>query len=96
MVYQFFILRKASPLLAHDFCLPKSKKITIQLILGSFLFGCGWAFFGICPGPLVANLTRSQWDFFMFGSLVVCGIYLHDLLENGINLMISLIKLGNN
>eukprot|EP01080_Neovahlkampfia_damariscottae_P004749 gene4749-8331_t len=96
IAYQLFVLRKVKPILAHEFCLPKSKKITIQLVLGAFLFGTGWALAGLCPGPLMANLTRSQWDFFLYAFLVVFGIYLHDLLENIFNLSWNLIKSSKN
>lgn len=44
------------PLFAAKKSLPKVKRIDAPLIVGSGLFGVGWALTGLCPGPIVANL----------------------------------------
>lgn len=44
------------PLFAARKSLPKVKLVDTQLIVGSGLFGVGWALTGLCPGPFVANL----------------------------------------
>ncbi|MBT3981729.1 MAG: YeeE/YedE family protein [Bacteriovoracaceae bacterium] len=48
-------LKMEKPLLAESFALPDCKQITGKLVLGSALFGIGWAIAGICPGPAYAN-----------------------------------------
>jgi uncharacterized protein len=92
VVFQFLILRREKPGLAPEFVLPTTNKITVDLIVGAVFFGTGWGLFGLCPGPLIANLTRNQWDFFLYGFLVVCGIYLYDLLSSIWNLVFGYIS----
>ena len=44
------------PLIEKKFHLPTRKKIDKPLILGSAIFGVGWALSGFCPGPVVASI----------------------------------------
>ena len=48
--------RLAAPLLAPKFALPTRSDVDARLLLGSALFGAGWAIAGMCPGPALANL----------------------------------------
>jgi uncharacterized protein len=45
------------PLYADKFDLPKGNVINWKLILGSVIFGVGWAADGICPGPGLVNFA---------------------------------------
>jgi uncharacterized protein len=45
------IRRRPAPLFDTKFHLPTRKDIDPRLVLGSALFGVGWALGGFCPGP---------------------------------------------
>src|SRR4051794_33925482 len=53
------IMKRNSPVLAADFQLPAKKEIDKRLILGSVLFGLGWGWAGICPGPGLVSLASG-------------------------------------
>jgi len=42
------------------------KNIDSPLIIGSSLFGVGWALVGFCPGPVISALTQVDGNVFMF------------------------------
>ena len=42
------------------------KNIDSQLIIGSSMFGAGWALVGFCPGPAISALTQVDGNVFMF------------------------------
>jgi len=52
-----FVLKNPAPLFADKFRVPTRKDIDKSLIIGALLFGIGWGFVGLCPGPALANLT---------------------------------------
>lgn len=54
------IRRRSSPLLSPSFQVPTSKELTPTLIIGSFIFGVGWALAGFCPGPAITSLASFQ------------------------------------
>jgi len=65
--------KRLQPLLAPAFALPKKLPIDRPLIVGATLFGLGWGFAGLCPGP---TITTALWNprVFVFGLAVVAGI----------------------
>ena len=42
------------------------KNIDSSLIIGSLIFGIGWAMVGFCPGPAISALTQVDGNVFMF------------------------------
>ena len=42
------------------------KNIDSPLIIGSSIFGIGWALVGFCPGPAISALTQVDGNVFMF------------------------------
>lgn len=70
------IMRRASPLLANDFRIPKRQDIDARLLGGAALFGIGWGLAGYCPGPvLVASGAFVPQAFILLMSMLV-GFYL--------------------
>lgn len=72
-----FIMRRTSPLLSPTFDLPTNKKVDAKLILGAAIFGLGWGWAGICPGPALVNLMHFQTNLILFvlSMLVTMFIY---------------------
>lgn len=52
-----------------------STKITPNLVIGSVLFGMGWALAGLCPGPALASLSFGGWGGSIFLIAMVAGMY---------------------
>ena len=53
-----------SQLLYHSQQLKKN--IDSPLLIGSAMFGIGWALVGFCPGPVISALTQVDGNVFMF------------------------------
>jgi uncharacterized membrane protein YedE/YeeE len=54
------IKRRSSPLLDSEFHLPTKADLDFSLVIGAALFGVGWGWVGICPGPgLVASVSGN-------------------------------------
>ncbi|MGC6472906.1 MAG: DUF6691 family protein [Parvibaculales bacterium] len=73
----FRLLQKRSaPLLADQFHLPQAARIDRRLIIGSALFGLGWALGGLCPGPAIAGLAYGSTDAVVFFVCMMAGLQL--------------------
>lgn len=65
--------RKASIL---GFALPEKPKAEVgpSLVIGSALFGMGWALAGLCPGPALASLSFGGWGGLVFLIAMAAGM----------------------
>lgn len=48
--------------------------ITPRLAIGSGLFGVGWGFSGLCPGPAMASLSFGGWQGLVFFIAMVAAM----------------------
>ena len=48
--------RRTQPVCDACFHMPKQTNITPDLVIGSAIFGVGWALAGYCPGPALVSL----------------------------------------
>jgi len=71
------IFKRARPVLAAQFALPKSSKIDSPLLVGAVLFGTGWAIGGLCPGPAIANLATLNSGVLAFVPSMLLGFWLY-------------------
>jgi len=60
--------------------LPGNSYINKELIVGSFLFGIGWALTGFCPGPALVALSTGSPKALLFVLSMLIGMFLHDRL----------------
>lgn len=58
--------------------LPGTRNITGSLVVGSLLFGIGWALAGFCPGPAIAAAGAGLKPAIQFLGAMVIGMFLHD------------------
>jgi hypothetical protein len=58
--------------------LPGKTHITKELIIGSFLFGAGWALAGFCPGPAIVALGAGYTEAIIFVVAMLLGMLIHD------------------
>lgn len=55
--YQY---KGSKPVCTDGFCLPTSTQVDTKMLLGAALFGTGWGYAGLCPGPaLFASAAGS-------------------------------------
>ncbi len=65
-------IKRGSPLLEKSFQLPVKTGIDMRLTVGSIIFGLGWGWAGICPGPGLVGLLSGDVRFILFiGSLLI-------------------------
>jgi hypothetical protein len=53
---------------------PASAVIDARLIAGAALFGLGWGFAGLCPGPAIASLAFGGTPVLIFGAAMLAGM----------------------
>ncbi len=71
----FFIIKKrTAPLLDTKFHLPTKKDLDLRLIAGAALFGVGWGWTGICPGPGVVATVSGNTDILIFVVSMLVGM----------------------
>jgi hypothetical protein len=58
--------------------LPGTSHINKELIIGSLLFGIGWALSGFCPGPALVALGSGSVKALFFVLAMLVGIFIHD------------------
>lgn len=76
----YFIQKKDKPLNAEKFAVPaRNGKVDIKLICGAALFGLGWGFAGLCPGPGIVNFFLLSHALFWVIALFF-GMIGHDMI----------------
>ncbi|MEI7428768.1 MAG: YeeE/YedE family protein [Betaproteobacteria bacterium] len=72
------IEKKQATLLNESVHLPGKNHINSELIIGSLLFGSGWALAGLCPGPALVALGSGNSKAVIFVLAMLAGMLLHD------------------
>jgi uncharacterized protein len=54
---------------------------TREHVIGSMIFGAGWAIAGTCPGPVAAQLGRGQFATLFAVVGILCGVALFGYLK---------------
>lgn len=80
----YFIKKKGSPLLDTKFHLPTRKDLDWRLIAGAAIFGLGWGWAGICPGPGIVAMTSGDTNIITFVLFMLVGMGVFKLVENKI------------
>nr|BDT29019.1 YeeE/YedE family protein [Bacteriovorax sp. HI3] len=75
------ITKRPKPLWSEAFSLPTKKDIDYRLILGAIVFGLGWGWAGICPGPGLVSLVSGHGEFFIFVAAMLIGMRLYMWIE---------------
>lgn len=66
--------RRERAVLGTEFPKPSEPLIDRKLLLGSVLFGAGWAIAGLCPGPAMAVLSYGGGDAALFFGAMILGM----------------------
>ena len=62
---------------------PSNMKIDYKLLLGSGLFGFGWGWAGVCPGPAIVSFGAGVGNTIYFVPSMIVGMLFNDLLKIG-------------
>lgn len=80
-VFFFFARRRDTSLLGASMQMPAQRNIDRRLVLGSVVFGMGWAIAGLCPGPALALLLTGQWPVVVFTLAMIIGMLIFERFE---------------
>jgi uncharacterized protein len=62
-------------------CGMNARRVNLSAIGGGALFGIGWGWSGLCPGPALVNLATLQAPFLWFGTGLIASIAAAGLLR---------------
>ncbi len=65
-IYWQLFGKRTTPWFADAWHLPKSRVIDRGIVVGSAIFGAGWALGGFCPGPSVAGMITGNRSFIAY------------------------------
>lgn len=83
-IFFYFIKNRPSPLLDTKFHLPTRKDLDTRLLIGASLFGLGWGWVGICPGPGIVAMMSGNPNILTFVVSMLAGMGIFKLVENRI------------
>lgn len=69
-----WIESRQKTLLNEELHLPGKTHINPQLIIGSLLFGVGWAIAGLCPGPALVSIGFGETKAVLFVIAMLIGM----------------------
>ena len=67
---------KEKPIFSTSFSISENKEIDKRLIFGSILFGAGWGFAGLCPGPAISSIALLNISSVTFVFSMFIGFYI--------------------
>lgn len=68
------IRKRSSPLLDLEFHVPNKRDLDAKLIAGAMIFGIGWGWAGMCPGPAIVALASAQTPVLLFVIFMLLGM----------------------
>jgi uncharacterized membrane protein YedE/YeeE len=73
-----FVQNESQTVFDDTIYLPGTTHISKELVIGSLLFGAGWALAGFCPGPALVALGAGYKEAFIFVMAMIVGMTIHD------------------
>lgn len=73
-----FVQDKTQTMFDEPIHLPGTTHISKELVIGSLLFGAGWALAGFCPGPALVTMGAGYKEAFIFVMAMIVGMAIHD------------------
>lgn len=75
--YKFIFPKLKKPMLGDIFQIPETKSLDKFLVLGSVIFGVGWALSGYCPAPGITSIVTFSEESIVFVSSMSIGILIY-------------------
>ena len=76
--------RRSSTILGGTFPVMPEQVLDRRLIIGSALFGFGWALVGLCPGPTMASLLYGGSSGLIFFAAMAAGMMVQPKIPVGV------------
>ncbi len=73
-----FVEDKKQTIFDDPIHLPGTTHLSKELVIGSMLFGAGWALAGFCPGPALVAFGAGYKKAFIFVIAMIVGMYIHE------------------
>ena len=73
-----FVEDKKQTIFDDPIHLPGTTHLSKELVIGSMLFGAGWALAGFCPGPALVAFGAGYKKAFIFVIAMMVGMYIHE------------------
>lgn len=77
----FLIKKRSTPLLDAKFHIPNRKDIDWRLLTGAAIFGLGWGWAGICPGPGIVAAVSGDINVLSYLAALLVGMGFFKLVE---------------
>lgn len=85
MAIAWRLTKRGAPLVGGHFPTPSTTELDKRLVVGSVLFGAGWALAGLCPGPALASLSFGGWQGLTFAAAMIAGMLIAPRLRFGLD-----------
>lgn len=79
--YRLTFRHRSAPVLAPRFGVPTRRDIDGRLVAGAAIFGFGWGFVGLCPGPAFASVASGNGPVLVFLVAMFGGMALFTMWE---------------
>ena len=76
--------RRQKALLGTPYPAAPDQRLDPALVIGSVLFGAGWALAGLCPGPAIASLGFGGWGGVVFLLAMLAGMLITPALRKSV------------
>lgn len=77
-----WIVRRPRPVFAARFDVPTRRDVTPRLVVGSAVFGAGWALGGYCPGPALVSAAALNETAVLFVLSMTAGMVAWQMIES--------------
>jgi uncharacterized membrane protein YedE/YeeE len=77
----YLIRKRRKPILDQTFHVPTRSNLDRRLLGGAALFGLGWGWAGICPGPALVGLGSGNKAFLIFIVFMVLGMKVFQIID---------------
>ena len=95
ITFNLILKNMEKPIFYKTFQLPDKTEIDRKLIVGAAIFGIGWGWGGICPGPIVLSFYFYIPQTIIFIVMVICGQLLENKVDKNLGNFINGIKEEN-
>jgi len=75
------VAKRQKTLLGSSFPDVSDTTISKELVIGSAIFGAGWALAGLCPGPSLAAVTYGGPELFVFLAALAVGMFVTPMIK---------------
>ena len=80
LVFYKLVMKRGSSLYGTEFETPPTNKLEKRLVIGSAIFGVGWALGGYCPGPAVSSMAGLSAEPLWFTGAMLAGMFVYDII----------------